>query len=114
MTSRRWLDTIDPAVRWYPQEAARNPLARSGRCPRRRERWRETFQKGTYGLEIQELRGNGENVFSVLREWGRGRGSGIEVEDHDDAHWKLRNGKIVYCYEYGTCAEALEVAGLSE
>ena len=53
-------------------------------------------------------------MFSVLREWGRGRGSGIKVEDHDYAHWKVRNGKIVYCYEYGTRAEALEAAGLEE
>ena len=81
---------------------------------RRRERWRETFQEGTYGLEIQELRGNGENVFSVLREWGRGRGSGIVLDDHDYAHWIVLNGKIVYCYEYGTRNEALEAAGLSE
>jgi hypothetical protein len=53
-------------------------------------------------------------VLSVLREWGRGRGSGIVVEDHDYAHWKARNGKIVYCCEYGTRAEALEAAGLEK
>ena len=31
-----------------------------------------------------------------------------------DAHWKVRNGKIVYCYEYRTRDKALEAAGLSE
>jgi hypothetical protein len=36
------------------------------------------------------------------------------VEDHDYAHWKVHNGKIVYCREYGTRDEALEAAGLSE
>jgi ketosteroid isomerase-like protein len=109
-----WLDMLDPAVKWYPQEEHHTLLLGRNAALRRRERWRETFQEGTYGLEIEELRGNGENVFSVLREWGRGRGSGIEVEDHDYAHWKVRNGKIVYCYEYGTRREALEAAGLSE
>ena len=109
-----WLDTLDPAVKWYPQEENNTLLLGREAAVRRRERWRETFQEGTYGLEIQELRGNGEHVFSDLREWGRGRGSGIEVEDHDYAHWKVRNGKIVYCHEYGTRAEALEAAGLSE
>ena len=53
-------------------------------------------------------------MFSVLREWGRGRGSGIVVEDHDYAHWKVRDRKIVYCYEYRTRDEALEAAGLRE
>ena len=109
-----WLDTLDPALRWYPAEEHNTLLLGREAALRRRERWRETFQEGTYGLEIQELRGNGENVFSVLREWGRGWGSGIVVEDHDYAHWKVRNGKIVYCYEYGTRDEALEAAGLRE
>jgi ketosteroid isomerase-like protein len=109
-----WLDTLDPAVKWYPQEENQTPLFGRDAALGRRERWRETFQEGTYGLEIQELRGTGENVLSVLREWGRGRGSGIVVEDHDYAHWKARNGKIVYCCEYGTRAEALEAAGLEK
>ena len=77
----------------------------------RRERWRETFQEGTYGLEIQELRGNGEKVFSVLREWGRGRGSGIVVEDHDYAHWKARNGKIVYLLRVPDAAQPSKPPG---
>jgi hypothetical protein len=109
-----WLDTLDLAVKWYPAEEHQTLLLGRDAALRRRERWRETFQEGTYGLEIQELRGNGEDVFSVLHEWGRGRGSGIVVEDHDYAHWKVRNGKIVYCYEYATRNEALEAAGLSE
>ncbi len=109
-----WLDTLDPALRWYPAEEHNTLLLGRTAALRRRERWRETFQEGTYGLEIQELRGNGENVFSVLREWGRGRGSGIVVEDHDYAHWKVRNEKIVYCYEYRTRNEALKAAGLRE
>ena len=109
-----WLDTLDPAVEWYPAQEHQTLSPGRGAALKRRERWRETFQEGTYGLEIQELRGNGENVFCVLREWGRGRRSGIVVEDHDYAHLKVRNGKIVYCYEYATRKEALEAAGLSE
>ena len=110
----RWLDTLDPAIKWYPAEEHQTLLLGRDAALRRRERWCETFQEGTYGIEIEELRGNGENVFSVLREWGRGWASGIVVEDHDYAHWKVRNGKIVYCCEYGTRNEALEAAGLSE
>ena len=109
-----WLDTLDPAVQWYPAEEHQTLLLGRDAALRRRERWCETFQEGTYGIEIEELRGNGEDVFSVLREWGRGLASGIVVEDHDYAHWKVRNGKIAYCYEYETRDEALEAAGLSE
>jgi hypothetical protein len=35
-------------------------------------------------------------------------------EDRVYVHWKLRNGRIVYVYEYADRAEALEAAGLSE
>ena len=54
-----WLDTLDPAVKWYPQEEHQTLLLGRDAAVRRRERWRETFKEGTYGLEIQELRGNG-------------------------------------------------------
>jgi hypothetical protein len=109
-----WLDTLDPSIRWYPEEEHHALLRGREAALRSRERWRETFAEGTHGAEIEELRGQGENVFSALREWGQGWGSGIGVETHTYAHWKVRNGKIVYCYEHTTRAEALEAAGLSE
>jgi ketosteroid isomerase-like protein len=109
-----WLDTLDPSISWYPGEE--HPAVVRGReaALRSRERWRETFAEGTQGYEIEELRGQGENVCSALRGWGRGRESGIDIGTHVYAHWKVRNGKIVYCREYTTRAEALEAAGLSE
>jgi ketosteroid isomerase-like protein len=109
-----WLATLDPEVNWYPEEERQAPVLGRNAALRSRERWRETFQEGTYGIEIEELTGIGGNVFSALREWGRGWGSGIEIETRTYAHWRVRNGKIVYCYEYGTREEALEAAGLSE
>jgi hypothetical protein len=109
-----WLDTLDPAVRWYPEEEHHSVLLGRDAARRSRDRWCETFEDGTYGVEIEELRGKGESVFSALREWGRGWGSGIDIETHTYAHWKVRKGKIVYCYEYATRDEALEAAGLRE
>jgi len=40
--------------------------------------------------------------------------SGVEVDLRVYQHFKLRDGKIVYCYEYADRSEALEAAGLSE
>jgi len=45
---------------------------------------------------------------------GRGKMSGVEVDLRIYFHFKLRDGKIVYVYEYDDRGEALEVAGLSE
>jgi hypothetical protein len=41
-----WLDTLDPALRWYPAEEHNTLLLGRGAALRRRERWRETFQEG--------------------------------------------------------------------
>jgi hypothetical protein len=45
---------------------------------------------------------------------GRGVRSGVEVDLRVYQHFKLRDGKIVYLYEYADRGEALEAAGLSE
>jgi ketosteroid isomerase-like protein len=56
----------------------------------------------------------GENVLAAVRIRGRGRRSGIPVDNRVYLHFKVRNGKIVYCYEYESRDEALEAAGLRE
>jgi hypothetical protein len=43
-----WLDTLDPAVKWYPGEEHQTLLLGRDAALRRRERWRETFQEGGY------------------------------------------------------------------
>ena len=68
----------------------------------------------SYHAEAEELRSDGENVFAVIHVSGRGRGSGIEIDDRAYIHFKVRDGRIVYCYEYADKAEALEAAGLHE
>jgi ketosteroid isomerase-like protein len=110
-----WLDTLDPEVRWYPSEE--HPSLVLGRAAARkcRDRWMETFDDGeTYGDELEELRGRGEDVFAVVHVWGHGRRSGIEIDDRNYIHFKVRDGKVVYCYEYRSRDEALEAAGLRE
>ena len=109
-----WLDTMDPRIRWYPQEEG-NPLVLGHEAALRcRERWMETFAEESHNAEIMELRGEGETVFAAVYERGQGRGSGIEIEGGAYMHYKVRDGKIVYCYEYATRDEALEAAGLRD
>jgi ketosteroid isomerase-like protein len=44
----------------------------------------------------------------------RGRGSGVEVENHPGQVWTFRSGLAVRWETYSTFAEALEAAGLPE
>ena len=55
-----------------------------------------------------------DQVVVVLREFGRGKGSGIEVERPTAGVWTLCDGKAVRIRFYAGKAEALEAAGLTE
>ena len=45
---------------------------------------------------------------------GKGRGSGVLVEQRIGIVYELRGGKVRYCHAYPDPEEALEAAGLSE
>jgi ketosteroid isomerase-like protein len=69
------------------------------------EEWRE---------QIEEMRDLGSQVCVVTTQRGRGKGSGIEVEDRYVVLYEIEGDKISSMTLYSTPAEALEAAGLSE
>jgi ketosteroid isomerase-like protein len=69
------------------------------------EEWRET---------IEEMRDLGSQVCVVTTQRGRGKGSGIEVEDRYVVLYELEGDKISGMTLYATTAEALEAAWLRE
>ena len=60
------------------------------------------------------MKDGSDSVVACLHLTGRGKMSGVEVDLRVYQHFKLRDGKIVYVYEYEDRGEALEAAGLSE
>jgi len=109
-----WLETLDPAIEWYPEEERHDLIRGREGAKRARERWMETFKEGSHRYEIEELAGQGEHVFSGICEYAEGAGSEIEIESRIYHHRKIRKGKVAYIYETSDRAEALEAAGLSE
>jgi ketosteroid isomerase-like protein len=69
------------------------------------EGWRE---------EIQEVRDLGTSVLVLSVQRGRGRESGAEVETRYAVLYDVQDGEITSLRMYGSAAEALEAAGLSE
>jgi ketosteroid isomerase-like protein len=68
-----------------------------------------------YRQELDELIDLGnDDVLAVVREFGRGKASGIEVERPTAGVWTLRDGKAIRIRFYPGKAEALEAAGLRE
>ena len=67
-----------------------------------------------FRFEVEELIDAGDEVVAVLRLVGKGRGSGVPVDQRDIHVVKVRDGRAVRVTMYRDRAEALEAAGLSE
>ena len=76
------------------------------------KRWNEAWEGADTTLE--EVIGRGDRVFLMVRFQGRGRASGIEIDNRHYEVYTLRDGKVLRIDEYEQRAKALEAAGLSE
>lgn len=74
--------------------------------------WYEAFEN--FEHECQELIDAGDHVVSVGMDRGRGRESGVHVEQLVAAAWTVRDGKVVRVVWLPSREEALEAAGLGE
>ena len=74
--------------------------------------WMGTWED--YRQERDEPIGAGAEVVVPVREHGRGKGSGIELERRTFGVWTIRDGKAVRIRFYPTMSEALEAVGLPE
>jgi uncharacterized protein len=64
-------------------------------------------------LEAEEFIDAGHRVVVLVREFRRGRGSGIELETDTAVVFEVRDGRVVRIQGYMDRAEALKAAGLS-
>ena len=67
-----------------------------------------------YRVDPEELLDAGPSVVVILRESGRGKGSGVPFEQSHPQLWTFRGDRIIRWESFETRAEALEAAGLSE
>ena len=75
----------------------------------------EAFTKWTgawndYRVEVEDLTDLGDCVLAKTRHYGRGKGSGVAVEQEIFQLWTLRDGKVVRAAMYYEEAEAREAA----
>jgi ketosteroid isomerase-like protein len=76
-------------------------------------RWMEAWEDKPE-TTVEEVIGMGDHVFVIARFQGRGRGSGVRVEERLYEVYTLRNGRILRVDEFSDRAEALEAVGLRE
>ncbi len=74
--------------------------------------WLEPWDAPT--VELLEAADAGDSVFTAMRWRGRGRTSGVEVQEDFYGVYDLQHGMIVGFRQRDTREEALEAAGLSK
>jgi ketosteroid isomerase-like protein len=121
---RRWVWAFDndtdtfrallhPEIEWMPFEDNNTPSYGVDAAMRIRNGWLDAWDE--HSADIDEmLDGGGEDVLGVATLIGRGKASGVGVDVRLYGHFKVRDGKVVYIYEYQDRADALKAVGLAE
>ena len=73
--------------------------------------WAGAFEG--FGFEAEDLIDVEDSVVVHLRQWGRGKETGADVENRTWQVLTLRDGWVIRCRGYNTKTEALEAAGRS-
>jgi len=107
-----WLQTLDPELEWYPIEDGHIRRLGHEAALGVRRRWLESWDD--HQVDVEEVKDGGDSVVVGQHLSGTGKGSGLEVDFRVYLHFKLRDGRVSYVYEYADRGEALEAAGLSE
>jgi ketosteroid isomerase-like protein len=74
--------------------------------------WFEAFEQVEF--DIEEILDADDDVLTSIRMSGRGRGSGLYVEQSIAVVWTVHDRRVVRVRAYRERDEALEAAGLSE
>jgi ketosteroid isomerase-like protein len=72
--------------------------------------WFEAFERVDF--EIEDLITAGDTVVAFIRVSGRGRGSGLVIDQRLPSVWTVRGGRVVRVRGYRDDADALDAAGL--
>ena len=108
------MDVFDPEIEY---DLTHFP---DGKVYRGHDGVREAFRiwMGTWDdfrQELDELIDGGDTeVIAVVREFGRGKGSGIALERPTVGLWTMRDGKAVRIRFFERREDALEAVGVSE
>jgi ketosteroid isomerase-like protein len=111
---RKWLDAMDPEIRFEPQQAALQGVysGREGAM-----QWLADLAEHYEGgrIEFSEIRDHRDRVLGIGEIHVAGRSSGIEAGVPAAIVMTFKDGLIVHLRDFGGDRErALEAAGLSE
>ena len=89
------LGLVDPEIEWAPGEESPEAGVFTGRDGFAEfvKSWAESFDE--FRLEPERITAEGDHAIVLLRQSGRGRGSGIELDIRTVHVWTIRDGVAV-------------------
>jgi ketosteroid isomerase-like protein len=102
-----------PEIEWAPIE--HNHTIHRGLDGAKRvvAEWSSSWS--SYSGHIEEVIDAGEHgTVVVLQVTARGAASGVQIDFRTYHHFKTREGKVVYVYEYGDLTDALKAIGYAD
>jgi len=102
------LARMHPDFEWRPLEASPVASVYRGHEQVRRyvEDWLGTFE--SLRLELEELTEQGDQVLTIVRGYGRGRASGVQLDSPFCQVWTISGGAALAMEEYATREEGVE------
>jgi len=67
-----------------------------------------------WSFDVEEFHDGGEMIVAVIRQRGRSKTTGLEVDMHFAQIWTVENGKQTRMRMYASPDEALDAAGIAE
>jgi ketosteroid isomerase-like protein len=105
------IDACDPEIEWVPLEAEGKIFHGRRGIVRILQEWYQAMVD--WSVEPEEILDGGASLLMIARIRARGRASGIPVEQHGQAVFRMRAGRVLRCEEFGDLAAAREAAGVT-
>jgi uncharacterized protein len=107
------LEAVDPGVEIRDRPEAPDPQSYSGTEGALRAFAHAGEDFDDYSIEPEEFIDGGDVIVVAVRQRGRGKLSGADVEDRLFHVWTVRDGKAIAMSGFTTREEALAAAGLA-
>src|SRR5215207_4117570 len=107
-------DLYDPDIEWEDASGLWGDWGSRRGFEEVRDAWLTWFEAFEHvDFEIEELVEAGDHVVAFIRASGRGRESGLVVDQRLPSVWTVRGGRVVRVRGYREAADALHAAGLT-
>jgi ketosteroid isomerase-like protein len=104
----------DPEIEWDASRAAPDGAVYRGRDEIQAAWMRFQMAWDEHSVEFECAFDNGDMVVLTYRERGRGKDSGIEVEQLSADLYEIHDGRIARVVSYTNLADALSAAGIEQ